>query len=79
MAKPNRKQPKMAIIILETDKDCRGRYIPCIVKEGELGYYQTTWQWGDDKALAQKLADDYNKRLGLTEEQVQELVIQSMV
>jgi len=78
MAEPNKEPPKMAIIILEEEKDRKGRYIPCIVKEGEKGYYPTTWQWGLDKAIAQKLADDYNQRLGLTKEQAEQLVLQSM-
>lgn len=69
---------KIALIIVETEKDSHGEYIPCIVKEGESGYYITTWKWGTDKDLAEKLADDYNKRLGLSKEEVVQLTLESM-
>ena len=50
-----------------------------VVKEGETGYYPTNWQWGKDLKIAKKCADDYNKNLGLTDKEVQEIIIQSMI
>lgn len=67
-----------AIVILETVKDDMGNYIPCIVKEGETGYYLTNWKWGTDLKEANALADDYNVKLGLTKEEAYTLVLQSM-
>jgi hypothetical protein len=72
------KSKKITVIIVETEKDTHGEYIPCVVKEGESGYYITTWKWGTDKKLAEKLADDYNKRLGLSKEEVMQLTLESM-
>ena len=67
-----------AIVILETVKDDMGNYVPCIVKEGETGYYLTDWKWDTDLKEANELADDYNKKLGLTKEEAYTLVLQSM-
>lgn len=72
------KEQKIAVIILETEKDQRGEYIPCIVKEGEQGYYLTDWKWGKDKTIAEKLADDYNTKLGLSKKEVMQLTLESM-
>lgn len=70
--------PKLAIIIIDSEKDRKGRYIPCIVKEGEKGYFLTNWAWGDDKDEAQSLADDYNTKLGVSKIDVQRLILGSM-
>ncbi len=77
--------PKRAIIIIET---CRkemvegcpksAQYVPCIVVEGETGYYLTDWLWGNDFEVAKELADEYNAKLGLTPDDVFVLVAQSM-
>lgn len=55
-----------------------GNYIPCIVKEGETGYYPTDWKWGTNLKDAKTLADNYNEKLGLTKEESYSLVLQSM-
>lgn len=67
-----------AIVILETKQDDMGNYIPCIVKEGETGYYMTDWKWGTNLKEANALADDYNAKLGLTKDEAYTLVLQSM-
>jgi hypothetical protein len=69
---------KMAVLIIESEKDQHGEYIPCIVKENEKGYFLTSWKWGNDKTIAEKLADDYNTRLGISKEEVTDLVLKSM-
>lgn len=71
-------EKKHAIVILETQQDDMGNYIPCIVKEGETGYHPTDWKWGTDLKEAEALADDYNKKLGLTEEEAYTIILQSM-
>lgn len=68
---------KICVVILEV-KDKRGNYVPCIVKENETGYFLTDWQWGKDKELAQKLADEYNEKLGVSKKEVIELTLKSM-
>ena len=71
-------EKKHAIVILETCKDDMGNFIPCIVKEDETGYYTTDWKWGTDLKEANKLAKEYNTKLGLTQEEAYSLVLQSM-
>ncbi len=69
---------KMAVIIFDSEKDRHEEYIPCIVKEGKQGYFLTNWRWGKDKDVAQKLADNYNARLGISKEEVKQLTFESM-
>ena len=71
-------EQKIAVVILETEKNNKGEYIPCLVKDGETGYHRTDWSWGSDKELAEKTAKEYNKRLGLTPEEVMEITLRSM-
>ena len=71
-------EKKHAIVILETVQDNDGNYIPCIVKEDETGYYTTDWEWGTDLKEANELAKEYNAKLGLTQEEACNLVLQSM-
>lgn len=71
-------EKKLAYIILETEKNEQGEYIPCIVKEGESGYYRTDWTWGKDQLIAQEIADDRNNRMGLSPTDVMQLTLESM-
>lgn len=72
------KEKRMAIIIVDDQKNEKGEYIPCIVKKGEQGFWITDWHWGKDRGVAQKLADDYNAKLGLSKEEVMQLTLESM-
>jgi len=69
---------RYAVVIIDTEKDSHGEYIPCIVKEGKSGYYPTTWKWGTDIDVAKKLADDYNEKLGISKEDAMQLTLKSM-
>jgi len=69
---------RLAIIILETERTADGQYIPCIVKEGERGYYRTDWAWGKDKKIAEACATSRNERSGLSEDDVTTIVGSSM-
>jgi hypothetical protein len=75
---PANERKRMAVIIIETEKDSHGEYIPCLVKEGESGYYITTWTWGSDKKEAEKFAEDYNRKLGISRQEAIELTLASM-
>lgn len=68
---------RVAYTILETEYDEQG-YIPCIVREGETGYYRTDWRWGHDIAAARNAAARKNADLGLTPEDVFRLEVESM-
>lgn len=69
---------KIAVVIIDTEKDAHGEYIPCIVKENEKGYFLTSWSWGTDRTIAEKIAEQYNKNLGISKEEAMELVLKSM-
>jgi hypothetical protein len=71
-------EKKSAVVIIDTQMNDKGEYIPSIVKEGETGHYPTDWAWGTDREQAQKIADSYNIRLGLSLKEAMELTLQSM-
>ena len=68
---------KTAYVIMETVTR-NGEFVPCIVKEGETGYYTTDWLWGSDIEFARECAKDKNEMLGLSEDDVKRLVHLSM-
>jgi hypothetical protein len=68
---------RIAFIILPNIKK-NGEFIPCMVREGESGYYKTDWTWGKDLALAERLARERNERAGLTQIDVDEVVLSSL-
>ena len=59
-------EKRMVFFINELERAEDGGYIPCIAVEGETGYHKTDWNWGDDLALAEQLADERNAVLGYT-------------
>ncbi|VVB60566.1 Uncharacterised protein [uncultured archaeon] len=70
-------EKKMALIIVDIEKE-NGEYVACIVKEGEKGYFTTDWRWGTDRQKAQKQADEYNAKMGITKKEAMRLTFQSM-
>jgi hypothetical protein len=54
-----------------------GNLTPAIVQENEAGYHPTYYDWGKDFALAKKCAEDLNTRLGLTKQDVDEIITSS--
>ena len=71
----------------EADKiDEEYHYIPCAVYEDEAGYrtmrgngeYALPWYWGTSHEACQKHCDDYNRKLGLNEKDVMEIVTSSI-
>lgn len=79
MAETERDAPRIALFILDSERDAEGNYIPCIAEENTPGYYPTTWRWGSDRAVAFELAQKYNERLGLSGEDAFTIVMSSMV
>jgi hypothetical protein len=69
---------KVAYYVSPSITNEQGEFIPVIVKEGEKGYFKTNWNWGKDLAIAEECAKEKNERLGLSNEEVQKLVCQSM-
>ena len=81
---------RFAMVCLhETDtmEDGTVRYIPCCIKEGDAGYFpmrgnpdklQSAWYWGKTHEECSEICDIYNQDLGLTAEDVREIIASSM-
>lgn len=69
---------RLAVFVQETDKATDGQFIPCIAVEGERGYYRTNWAWGTDKSQADRLADEYNARLGLDPQEAMKIILSTL-
>lgn len=70
--------PRTAYLILETEYDPEKGFNPCIVKENESGYYRTDWFWGKNLDLAKEAARQKNEAMGLTPQDVQDIVDSSL-
>lgn len=76
---------RTAYFVDETMKTPDG-YIPSVVTEGEPGHvplkgngdHSSPWYWGHDIAKAKEIAAKANADLGLTPEDVLEIVLSSM-
>lgn len=68
----------LVLFIQETAVDENGEIIPCIAQRGETGYWKTDWRWGKDWDLARKLAKERNEHAGFSEEEVAEIIAESM-
>jgi len=70
----------------DTMKDGTVRFIPCAVIENEAGYrpmrgadeLTMAWYWGETHEECQAHCDSYNEDMGLTPEDVMEIVSSSM-
>ena len=83
-------EQRFALICLhETDTlpDGQVKYIPCMITEGVPGYrtmrgnpaeHQAPWYFGNTHVTCMKYCGEYNKRLGLSDEDVREIVRNSM-
>jgi hypothetical protein len=76
-----------AFTLVEEQRASDGGYIPCVAIENEYGYYPMTgdegeyaspWNWGTDREIAQKLCDDKNKEMGLSQEDALKIIGSSM-
>ena len=68
----------VATVILDTERTESGEFIPCLVIEGEKGYYRTDWHWGSDKVIAESIAKERNNILELSPETIEAIIIYSM-
>ena len=58
--------------------DDNGDYSPVIIVEEEAGYYQTDWNLGSDYTCVQDFINIRNTRLGLSQVEVDAIVISSL-
>ena len=71
-------EKRKALFVDEFNKTPDGKYIVCIAEEGEPGYNQTDWRWGKDKAFAEKLANEYNEKLGLDRKEAMNIILSTL-
>jgi hypothetical protein len=76
---------KFCYVVMPTQRDKNG-FIPSMVKEGEMGHYPmmgkgecaSPWYWGKTLKEAEEICKEANKKLGLTDKEVEELTLYSM-
>ncbi len=69
---------KSAYFIMETERFPDRGYRALIAKEGELGFYKTDWNWGEDKKEAQDICDEMNHGLGIDRKEAMIIQLCSM-
>jgi hypothetical protein len=79
--------PKRRCVRILLGQHVPGRgYVPSMVTEGEAGHsplvgsgeLSEPWYWGDDYDSACKIAADFNRRLGLSDDDVETIVASSI-
>lgn len=78
---------KRTCIYVPVEQYVEGKgYVPSVVTEGEPGHSPLTgqgehsqpWFWGHDYKKACEIADDYNRRLGLSDQDVADILASSI-
>lgn len=71
--------PKRRVAYFVSADERKGRaYIMCFVIENEAGFYRLDWGWHCSLADAQAETGMMNKKLGLSEEEVNKIMISTM-
>ena len=71
------KGKRMAYFV-SADERKEGAYIMCFAVEGEAGFYRADWGWHCSLAKARAETALMNKKLGLSEEKVNKIIISTM-
>ncbi len=53
---------KMAVIIVDSEKDRHDEYIPCIIIEGKQGYFLTDWRWGQGQRRGSEVSEQLQRQ-----------------
>ena len=77
-AKEAFKGRRIAYFVLGTEKTPDGAYTVCVAIENEAGFYKLDWGWHCSLAKAKAETQQMNDKLGLTEEEVNSIVISTM-
>jgi hypothetical protein len=72
------KDRRIAYFVLDIERTEEGAYIMCVAVEGEPGFYKMDWGWHCGFTKAKTETALMNKKLGLTEEEVNEIIISTM-
>jgi hypothetical protein len=68
------KGKRMAYFVSDAERK-EGAYIMCLAVEGEAGFYKMDWGWHCSLAQARAETALMNKKLGLSEEEVNRIII----
>jgi hypothetical protein len=71
------KGKRMAYFVRNTERK-EGAYIMCVAVEGESGFYKIDWGWHCSFTKAKAETALMNKKLGLNEEAVSEIIVSTM-
>ncbi len=72
-------EQRQAFFVLKDVTDRKGSHIAMLAREGEKGYHQTSYRWGEDYLLAQQKADEMNEEwFGLSREEATKIVLGTM-
>jgi len=69
---------RIAYFVLETERTREGAYIVCVAIESEAGYYKMDWGWHCSFTKAKAETVLMNDKLGLNEEEVNDIIITTM-
>jgi hypothetical protein len=72
------KGKRTAYFVRDIEKNEEGAYIMCVAVEGEPGFYKMDWGWHCSFTKAKTETALMNKKLGLNEEAVNEIIISTM-
>jgi hypothetical protein len=67
----------IAYFVLETERK-EDAYVMCVAVEGQSGFYKMDWGWHCSFAKAKAETALMNKKLGLSEEKVNKIIISTM-
>lgn len=68
----------IAYFVVENERTKDGAYIVCVAVEGEAGFYKMDWAWHSSFAKAKAETALLNEKLGLSEEEVNSIIISTM-
>lgn len=69
---------RTAYFILESQTNEQGEFRALIAVEGDSGYYKTTWFWGNDLKVAEQIAREKNKNMGISRKEACKIVLSTM-
>jgi hypothetical protein len=71
-------EKRMAMFVMESQRDEQGELRALIAVEGESGYYKTDWFWGKNLDNAERIAKERNEKMGISEDEAHKIVLSTM-
>ncbi len=69
---------RIAYFVLNSERNKEGAFIVCVAVEDEPGFYKMDWGWHCSFIKAKAETVLMNEKLGLNEEEVNEIIISTM-